>query len=186
MATQLRRIQGAARENRAVSVSAFTIIELVLVLAIVAVVAGIAVPRYAAASGRYRTHAAAIRVMNDLVAARDKAVARSGASTVSFTHRDSAYKIADPGGTTLVSLTVAPYYAVVLTPSFGGLGAVSFNAWGVPSAGGTLGVYGSGVRYNVSVDAGTGRVSLSGPTIVKEAEPVFDPPKGEEIVVIPK
>lgn len=171
MTTTSTQVQGAARKHRAVSLSAFSIIELVLVLAIIATIAAIAAPRYGAASGRYQTHAAAVRVANDLIATRDRAVALSGTTSIAYADKDAIYKISLPSGSTSVSLADSPYKALITGPNFGGSGTIAFNAWGTPSAGGSLVVTGSGVRFTVSVEAGSGRVSVSGPIDVAKVEP---------------
>lgn len=171
MTTTSTQVQGAARKHRAVSLSAFSIIELVLVLAIIATIAAIAAPRYGAASGRYQTHAAAVRVANDLIATRDRAVALSGTTSIAYADKNSIYKISLPSGSTSVSLADSPYKALITGPDFGGSGTITFNAWGTPSAGGSLVVTGSGVRFTVSVEAGSGRVSVSGPIDVAKVEP---------------
>lgn len=179
MTTTTTQVQGAARKHRAVSLSAFSIIELVLVLAIIATIAAIAAPRYGAASGRYQTHAAAVRVANDLIATRDQAVAMSGTTSIAYTDKDANYKISLPSGSTSVSLAESPYKALITGPDFGGTGTITFNAWGAPSAGGSLVVTGSGVRFTVSVEAGSGRVSVSAPIVgARGADP-------KEIVVVP-
>ena len=57
--------------------SGFTLIELVMVLAIIGLITAIAAPRYAASLARYRAESAARRVAADLALARREAAASS-------------------------------------------------------------------------------------------------------------
>jgi prepilin-type N-terminal cleavage/methylation domain-containing protein len=63
--------------TRSVQGRAFSLVELVVVVAILGLVAAIAAPRYGAATGRYRCEMAARRLIADLGAAQDKARACS-------------------------------------------------------------------------------------------------------------
>src|SRR5438067_829946 len=72
---------------------AFTLIELVMVLALVAVLAGIALPRYARSVARYQADATARRICADLTLAQSRARLTSSTVTVTFTPASNQYSI---------------------------------------------------------------------------------------------
>ncbi len=147
----------------------FTLIELVIVLAIISLVAGIAAPRYASAGARYRLKAAARRVAGDIEIAQKLARARSSAITVSFKDASSGYyRILDasgvvPGMESVVTLTADPYRVSITKADFGaGTQDLIVDGYGVSTGGGvTL----SCQRWSagVSVDGATGALTITGP-----------------------
>jgi|LGVE01.1.fsa_nt_gb type IV fimbrial biogenesis protein FimT len=72
--------------------SGFTLIELIVIIAIVAVLAGIAVPNFLSYIPKSRLNGAARQVMGDLMAARMKAVKENTTVTVAWV-TDRKYKI---------------------------------------------------------------------------------------------
>ena len=72
----------------------FTLIELIIVIAIIAVFAGIAVPNFLSYMPKSRLNGAARQVMGDLMAARMKAVKLNHRVKVFF-YSDHQYKICD-------------------------------------------------------------------------------------------
>ena len=74
--------------------SGFTLIELIVIIAIVAVFAGIAVPNFLSYMPKYRLNGAARQVMGDLMAARMKAVKENNRFKVFFLDNHQ-YKILD-------------------------------------------------------------------------------------------
>ena len=122
----------------------FSLLELVLAIAVLGVVAAIAVPRYAAATDRYRARSAAGRVAADLDLARRTARATGTSCAVTFTVASSAYALAGiadfdgRGGDYHVSLAAPPYSARILSADFGGATTVTFNGYGIPDRGGTI------------------------------------------------
>jgi prepilin-type N-terminal cleavage/methylation domain-containing protein len=146
---------------------AFSLIELVLVLAILATLAAIAVPRYAAASARYRAEAAASRLAADLLLAQRRAVNTCAAQSVTFDVAGAAYQL--PGTPDLnnsaaaayqVRLSAEPYTAKFDAVSFGGATQAVFDGYGKPAAGGTVTIRVGGVVKTVSLDADSGKVSV--------------------------
>jgi type IV fimbrial biogenesis protein FimT len=72
--------------------SGFTLIELIVIIAIVAIFAGIAVPNFLSYMPKHRLNGAARQVMGDLMAARMKAVSQNTTVTVAWVS-DRKYKI---------------------------------------------------------------------------------------------
>jgi len=136
------------------------------VLAIVAVAAAVAAPRYGRASGRYRADLAARRVMADLRLAQSWARAASCSRAVCFSTAASRYQLLNipapdgaPGDYTVV-LSAEPYQAELTNASFDGGPEVIFNGWGLPDKGGTVTLSAGGQQRTVVVDGTTGRISV--------------------------
>ena len=100
--------QNEGRFRRA-SVAAFTLLEIVMVLSIMGIVAGIAVPNVDQAMKTYRADLAARQVLTDLQATRMRALSQNVRYRMVFTANGTTYvqQMRDP--TTLVYATVANY-----------------------------------------------------------------------------
>jgi type II secretion system protein H len=143
----------------------FSLFEILLVLAIVAIFTALAAPRYGRASGRYRADLAARRVMADLRLAQSTAREASSARTVSFSTATDQYVLSDvpaldgPSANYTVVLSGPPYSADLTDVSFSGA-QVTFNGWGLPDKGGTVVLSAGAEQRTVVVDGVTGRISL--------------------------
>src|SRR5437763_12147293 len=73
---------------------AFSLIELMLVIAIIAVVSAMALPRYSNSLHAYRATMAAKRIASDLQLAQFRARSLSTTRTVTFTAAASSYQLA--------------------------------------------------------------------------------------------
>jgi prepilin-type N-terminal cleavage/methylation domain-containing protein len=146
--------------------SGFTLIEVLLVLAIVAIFGAVAAPRYGRAAGRYRADLAARRVVADLRLAQSCAKAASAARTVSFSTATNQYQLLNVpsadgvSGDYRVVLSSEPYRADLVSANFNGSSQVVFSGWGLPNNGGTVVVSAGAQQRTVVVDGGTGRVSI--------------------------
>jgi type II secretion system protein H len=144
----------------------FTLLEVFLVLAIVAVFAAVAAPRYGRAAGRYRADLAARRVVADLRLAQSYAKAASAARTVSFLPATDRYQligVPSPDGIVgdyTVDLSAEPYRADVVSASFNGGPQVVFSGWGWPTSGGTVVLSAGAERRTVVVNSTTGGISI--------------------------
>ena len=76
--------------------SGFTLVELIVIIAIIAVFAGIAIPNFLSYMPKHRLNGAARQVMGDLMAARMKAVKENTTVTVARVS-DHEYKISTAG-----------------------------------------------------------------------------------------
>ena len=76
--------------------SGFTLIQLIVIIAIVAVLAGIAVPNFLSYVPKHRLNGAARQIMGDLMAARMKAVKENTTVTVAWVSNHE-YKISTTG-----------------------------------------------------------------------------------------
>lgn len=131
-----------------------------MVLVIIAVVAGIAAPRLANAAANQRAQAAAQRVAADLELARERAKASSAVYAVSFDLPTQTYKLGTGNSSDTVDLSRSPYQTQRMTADFSGRAVVSFNAFGVPDSGGSVGVQGGTTSYTVTLAAESGEVTV--------------------------
>jgi type II secretory pathway pseudopilin PulG len=144
----------------------WSLLEIVLVLAIVGVLAAVAAPRYAQAGARYRADLAARRIRADLCLAQSQARAASAPRSVSFLPGPAQYQllgVLSPDGVAgdyTVALSAEPYRAELVSASFNGSLQVVFNGWGLPDAGGTVVVRAGSEQRTVVLDGGTGRVTI--------------------------
>ncbi len=149
-----------------VAAGGFSLLELVLVAAIVTVVAAMALPRYGRAAGRYRADLAARRIAADLRQAQLYAKMTSASCTIAFTLATSTYQVMNApaldgtGGTYTVDLRRPPYEAKIVSVSFGGPTQVVFSGWGLPGNAGTVVVAAGSEERTVSLNSQTGQVSI--------------------------
>jgi type II secretion system protein H len=122
----------------------FSLLELVLVVAILAVVAAIAAPRYGSAVARYQAELAARRIAADFDQARRSARAAGTSRSVTFSVPTNEYSIdgltdlRDPTAGYRVNLSGAPYEARILSADFAGRAILVFNGYGQADSNGTV------------------------------------------------
>jgi prepilin-type N-terminal cleavage/methylation domain-containing protein len=147
--------------------AAFSLLELVMVVAILAVAAAIAAPRYAQATARYRSRVAARRIAEDLGLASRSARTAGAARTVTFSCPGSAYTIAglpdfrNPSADYRMDLSAEPYDAVISSVGFAAGGpAVVFDGYGTANSDGTVTVQVGGATCTVTFSAVTGKATV--------------------------
>ncbi|MHC4293951.1 MAG: pilus assembly FimT family protein [Planctomycetota bacterium] len=165
-ADQIRTNHRTRHRAQQISTSGFSLLELVLVLAIIATFTAIALPRYGAATARYRADAAARRIVADLNLARTMAYNSSRPKVVKFDLIRNQINIPEAKGlkrsstSYVTDLSDDPYQAQLASAYFSGVPAVMFNIYGIPDSGGHV-VVKVGDYYNVIVvDPDTGEVSV--------------------------
>jgi len=140
--------------------------ELVVVVLIIGILAGIAVPTFLGALARHRSSQAARRIVADLELARREASMASTSRTVTFSSAADSYTLAEvthldrAGETYSVSLGGDPYYADILSVDLGGDEEVVFDGFGQADSDGTIVVRSGGVDNTIVIDAATGRASV--------------------------
>jgi|SRR5581483_6447602 len=147
---------------------AFSLIELMLVIAILAVVSAIALPRYSNSLQIYRANLAAKRVAADLQMAQFRARSLSTTRTITFTASSNSYQIAgeadliSSSATYTVQLADLPYRATIRSVQFGtnGVSSISFNGYGMPNSAGSLTLSSGNVTKTITVAAQTGAISI--------------------------
>jgi len=145
---------------------AFSLLELVLVLAILSLMVTVAVPRYTSALGRYHVDAAANRVATDLATAQRVARQTSrrravtfdiGADTVTYPLPSADHRELDDQVT---RLRETPYRAALISADFGGDPRVTFDGFGQASSAGTVVVESHGRQRTIVLDAASGEASV--------------------------
>ncbi|MHC4518140.1 MAG: GspH/FimT family pseudopilin [Planctomycetota bacterium] len=154
------------KRDHKVQNAGFSLLEVVLVVAILVTFAAIALPRYGGAVARHRADLAARRVVTDLVQAQAFAQTTSAACTVSFSAATEQYDLLGvpsfDGNSAdyRVDLSVDPYEAKLVSVDLGGDSQVVFDGWGMPDSGGTI-VVSSGVEQRtVVIDGSSGQVTI--------------------------
>jgi prepilin-type N-terminal cleavage/methylation domain-containing protein len=144
----------------------FSLVEVVLVLAVVSVLAAVAVPRFTDFLARQRLDAACRRVVADLDYARRMARYLSKSRTVKFNVAQGEYSLTGvpdldrPASTYTISLRKDPYEASILSVDIGGDTEITFNGFGTPDSGGTIRLLVGGQQKTITVDADTGRATI--------------------------
>jgi len=144
----------------------FSLLELVLVMGIAGVVAGMAVPRFTNATMRYRVAMTARRIAADLSLAQSWAKTSSKSQTVAFDLAAARYRMA--GVRTLdnrslnyeVNLRGDPHLVTLLSADFGGDPNVTFDAYGAPDSGGTVVIQANGTQKTISLNPYTGKAEV--------------------------
>ncbi|MBC8108135.1 MAG: type II secretion system protein [Anaerolineae bacterium] len=157
---RIRRDSAPARPR-----GAFTLVELVMAMSIMAVLAAIAIPRYASAISAYRARAAAQRIVHDL--AQVQSLARTVSSSRTIVFKSEGYVIAnlrdlDTASTTYtVDLSAEPYNASIASVNLkGGLRQITFDGFGVPDTAGNLTVRAGSSTRTVTIDENTGKATV--------------------------
>lgn len=144
----------------------FSLIELVVVLVIIGIISGVAIPRFAHAAVRSRVQAAARRVMTDLNRLRRHAFQTSTKQAVVFDLTTHAYAMAGlsdpdkPGAYYIVSLADEPYQAEISAANFSGQAKCVFDGFGKPEVGGIVTVKIGEDSRSIIVNPDTGEAYL--------------------------
>lgn len=143
----------------------FTLLEVVVVLAIVAIAATTAGLRLSSTLVRYRLDSAASRLVADMSAARQAAMNTSTPRGVLFTPATDTYTLASMHpvlrwtNRTNVRIADAPYSAKIDSANFGGAQQAVFDGYGSPVSAGTVVLRVGRSTRTVRVEA-TGAVSI--------------------------
>jgi prepilin-type N-terminal cleavage/methylation domain-containing protein len=141
----------------------FSLVELVLVLAIMAIVSALAVPRYYSSVARYRADAAARRIASDLELAQSRAYSRNATQSALFSIGSSSYQIdgmADPYHPSqpyTVRLGESPYFARLKSVNFAGSNTLSFDGYGQPASAGTIVLAVGMEQRTITIELSSGR-----------------------------
>jgi prepilin-type N-terminal cleavage/methylation domain-containing protein len=145
---------------------AFTLIELAAVVAILALLASVAIPRFSDAVAEQRARAAAQRVAADVELAAARAARTSSPETIRFNLANRSYQIlgaADverPSQTYTVNLAGEPYAIEKIEAEFNGDAELKFDGYGLPDSGGSVTVEAGGHTRIVTVDDTTGKATM--------------------------
>lgn len=162
---------------------AYTLVEVLIVVTILGIAGALVVPAFSQ-TGVLRTQAAVRTIVSDITTAQSDALAMQAGRAIQFTPSSGEYRIAevrspnvdfslDLLGHTVV--TGETYGRTVMTSAHFGAGTTLFldemgspetaAMSGIPASAGYVEVEGSGQRYRITVEAYTGRVTVSSQTI---------------------
>ncbi len=144
----------------------FSLVELCLVLLIVSVIAGLAMPRFSASRDRHRVDLISSHLAADIERARTRAqaeqrewilVSKSGADAY------DSYPVGDPSAGERTILDQNQPETQIVDIDFDGFNALTFGPYGTPTASGTIDVASGSLLVRITVDGVTGRVARSQP-----------------------
>lgn len=151
---------------------AFTLVEVLVVLAVMAIVAAMVVPSIVAAE-EFNVQAATRRIVGDIAYAQNDAVARRAVRHVVFESDENRYRLTDSldvplpapwlGGDYRVDFDEDRAYSGVTLEgvNFGGQPVLTFDEMGAPVSGGWLELIAAEKRYRITVSAFSGRVTVA-------------------------
>jgi prepilin-type N-terminal cleavage/methylation domain-containing protein len=153
------------RPNR-FSSSGYTLIETIIVMAILVILAAIGAPHVSNATNRYKAELAARQIAADLNLARAHAKASSSPQTVSFNPSTNSYTMTgiesldgrSPNYT--LNLSADPYRSMLVSANFKGTPQVTFDAYGSADNGGTIIVQCAGIQNTVTLEPTSGRATV--------------------------
>jgi prepilin-type N-terminal cleavage/methylation domain-containing protein len=154
-----------SRPRRA-AVRAYSLLELIVVISLLAIVAAVGSVRYAEALSQHRARRSAEQVAADIQSARHAARGGLAGVSVSFDTVNERYTLAGvphphhKSGAYVVELSTGPLAAQLGTANFGGDGVLSFNTFGIPDSGGSVTIQCGSTAQTVTVVAGTGAVTI--------------------------
>lgn len=144
----------------------YTLIELLIVAALVAVFAAIAVPRVAGNLRNQRLNAAARRVVSDFNLAAARARATSATRTITFDLAAGTYSIpqetplSKATGTYTISLSGDPYRVTLSDANFSNTTTATFDGYGKPASGGYVKVTADGITRTITLDSDSGKAVI--------------------------
>lgn len=153
--------------------AAFTLIEMVTVIAVVGVLASMAIPRFGRTMELRRADAAARLISADVLRAREYARVSGVPRTIVYDATKAAYTIdlpdPDRPRSTIARDLNALYGAALSGVDFKSGAQLSFTAEGAPSTGGTLTVAVGRIARTITVNAVTGTATIAGPVQIEAA-----------------
>ncbi len=158
---------GTPRFNSArTTPSGFSLLELVVVLAVITVVSSIAIPRYASALSRYRVETAAHRLVRDYAYAAARARATSAQVMVLYDVFTDSYimtnsvALNDADMLYKVDLAAEPYRADITLVNFGGSATLIFDGYGNAHADGIIYLTAGGETRQITFNKETGEAVI--------------------------
>ena len=155
------------RPNRA----AFTLVEIMMVLVIIAITAAVVIPN-AISTASFQATSAARMIATDLQYAQDTAITSQTPVTVTFNVANESYTLSNASGTLIHPITKVAYVTAfgtlkgfsdvgIVSANFGGASVVTFDELGSPNQAGTISLQAGEHAYRLDVAAATGKVTVT-------------------------
>ena len=148
---------------------AFTLLEVVIAVLVMAILAAVATPQLGNAITHHRAKAAALRIGSDLQRAQRAARLAGASRSVVFDVAANRYSLPGltdpdhPGQAFTVDLAATGYPASLLSVSLGPSGtstSITFDMYGRPDAGGSITLRSGGDQRTIQIDPLSGRVTV--------------------------
>lgn len=139
---------------------AFSLVELLIVLAIIATASAVAVPRMIESEARWRLTGAARRIAADIAEARSYAIASSAGVTVECSRDGYTVTSSRDGLIRAVDLSTRPYNAGIVEAAFGDVGELAFDGFGAASSDGIVTIVADGLLCRIVVSGASGTVKI--------------------------
>ena len=160
---------GLTRPGRCIA--AFTLTEMLVVIAILAIVAAVVLPRMVGSTDIQARSAARV-MMADLEYAQSVAITSQTPITVTFSTAGNSYTVSNASGPLIHPITKKTYVVelgetkgmesvCIASASFGGAPSMTFDALGAPDNSGTVTIAAGAHTYLVSVAPVVGRVTVA-------------------------
>ena len=150
--------------------TAFSLLELTIVLAIIVAVSAMALPRYWSSIGRYRVDLASRRLASDLALAQSHARTTGAFRNVVFTPGSALYVLTEESainggpGSYSVNLASDPYLVSFASITATDAGRrVTFDGFGAPAQGISIAITCAGHQRTVTVDRNSGSINVTTP-----------------------
>ncbi|MCO6436322.1 MAG: GspH/FimT family pseudopilin [Phycisphaerae bacterium] len=196
----MRQAKNSVHDHAHRRLTAFSLLEVVVVMAVIATISAIAVPRYVSFISREKVEGAARRIAADLNWARQLARAKGTNFSVVFNSSRQQYYLYDVAADKVVAHpdhTLLPYKidlaqdldnVSLVTAAFGGDETVVFDAYGAADTAGSIVIQQGKWRQGITVKQAGGSVSIGGvytfEPVPVDPEPIT-PPTKDPIIVLP-
>ena len=145
---------------------AYSLVELLIVIVIMGIMAGVAMPMVGNAIEERHVTASAMQIKADLEAARSYAVSTSSAQSLRFNAIAEGYTWSGmndpdrPGRPYKIDLSADQYASELISADFGGDGDVVFDMHGMADSDGEIIVRAGALQLRVLLDGVTGEVTV--------------------------
>jgi prepilin-type N-terminal cleavage/methylation domain-containing protein len=147
--------------------AAFSLVELVVVIAVISIIGAIVVPRYGRGLARYGADAAAARIASDIGQTAALARAASQSREIRFRPTQGEYAVTgarsltDNASAYVVDLRVSEYGVYMEMADCGGDTTLVFDGFGAADSAATLVIHRGDEARRIDLDAVSGRVTIS-------------------------